>query len=206
LHKLSKGIYQGSIIGPLICNVIIKASLYSEDVNSQLCIFSGLSNNFDVIINNRKVCRKIHRHLIDYVDDLAVTTTFKGEIFQIYFNIKNQLLLFGLELSSAKTSFISFYSEDTYKKKSFNYLGFTFLFVPIIKIKKGGILTRNDDITARKFKKDEEGSFLTYPSNKKFKNIKDSLINIIEKLKRLSMVEVLNEINPVIRGFVNYFG
>jgi len=181
-------------------------AIYKSDSINKFYIFNGLNKNFNLVINNKKVCRQIHRHIISYADDLVITTTFKEELPIIYDNIEKALLLFGLELSNTKTSSISFYANNLYIKTKFEYLGFTFLFIPIKKIKRGGLLTRNDDITVRKHSKTGEGTFLTYPSYSNFHSIKEKFITVIDKLKRLSVIEVLNEINSIIRGFVNYFG
>ena len=66
-------------------------------------------------------------------------------------------------------------------------------------------MTRYDDITERKFSKTQNGTYLVYPSSERFQDIKHKCKSIIKLLLKASLVEVLNKINPVVRGFANYY-
>lgn len=190
----------------MICNVVINAILYtsSSPNKNKPHIFDGMRDTF--LTTTRKgetnKQRNIYRHIITYADDITITTTNKNEIPYILANVAIALKEAGLNISTEKTKTITY---DTKDKIKFDYLGFTFYYVPKEHIKKGGIITRNDDITERKYAKNEDGTYLVYPSRKNFDNIKQKTKNIIQKLTRLSMLEVLNELNPVIRGYSEYF-
>jgi RNA-directed DNA polymerase len=203
-----RGIAQGSILGPLICNVTLMTLLHGKgNANrNRPEIFSGLKQTKTFRSDNRMVPppRNIYRHLIYYADDLTVTTTFPEELPTLYTNIDKALNPAGLELSSEKSEILDL-RQSSHKKLSFDYMGFRFLYVPSSKIRQGGILTRNDDITARK-KSQSDGTFLVYTSDKRFREIKDKCSRIVKKLTRLDPVSVINEINPVIRGHAQYFG
>ena len=203
--KLNCGIVPGSVIGPIICNVIVAKALFKKVKNSNKL---DLFKNFKVtnsIVNKttgKKSQRNIYRHVIAYADDIVITTTNADELNEILNIVSKSLKNFGLNISKEKSHIVK-YNEN--KPIKFKYLGFTFYYVPTKHIKKGGILTRYDDITHRKFSKTQNGSYLIYPCSKKFKEIKNKNKLLTQILLKGSMVEVLNKINPVIRGFANYY-
>jgi RNA-directed DNA polymerase len=202
---LECGIVPGSVIGPIICNVIIAKALFEKIKNSnKLNLFKNFKATNSIInkTTGKKSQRNIYRHVIAYADDIVITTTNASEIDDILNMVSNSLEKFGLNISKEKSHVVR-YTEN--KPIQFKYLGFTFHYVPTKHIKKGGILTRYDDITYRKFSKTQNGSYLVYPYSKKFQDIKKKNKSLIKILLKGSVVEVLNKINPVIRGFANYY-
>lgn len=141
--------------------------------------------------------RNVYRHIITYADDITITTTDAKELDLILERVKTCLDRVGLSLSLEKTKLITL---NDYEKVSFDYLGFTFLYVPKARIKKGGLLTRNDTITERKLSKKEDGTVLVYPSSNNFDKIKQKTQEIIRELTRNDMITCLNDLNSVIRG------
>ena len=202
---LECGIVPGSVIGPIICNVIIYKALFKKIKNSnKLNIFKNFKATNSIInkTTGKKSQRNIYRHIIAYADDIVITTSNANEINDILNMVSNLLKEFGLNISEEKSRIVQ-YTEN--KPIQFKYLGFTFHYVPTKHIKKGGILTRYDDITCRKFSKTQNGTYLVYPCSRKFQNIKKKNKSLIKILLKGSLVEVLNKINPVIRGFANYY-
>ena len=205
ISSIDRGIVQGSVIGPLICNVIVTKALFETAANSsKLALFKNFKATKSLYNEStgKKYQRNIYRNIIVYADDIVITTTNSDEINDIFTAVSNSLLKFGLEISEEKSQIIN-YSKG--KRIKFKYLGFSFVFIPTKHIRKGGLLTRYDDITERKFSKTQNGTYLVYPSSERFQDIKHKCKSIIKLLLKASLVEVLNKINPVVRGFANYY-
>lgn len=203
--ELDRGIVPGSVIGPIICNVILTKALFKRVENSERLALLKKFKATNSIINEttgKKSQRNVYRHIIAYADDIVITTTNADEIDDILIAVSNSLQEFGLNISKKKTCVVK-YTEN--KPVKFKYLGFNFHYVPTKHIKKGGILTRYDDITNRKLTKTQNGTYLVFPSSKKFQDIKNKSKSLIKILLKGSVVEVLHKINPVIRGFSNYY-
>ena len=202
---LNSGIVPGSVIGPIICNVIITKALFKKTKNpSKPNIFKTFKATNSIVdkTSGKKSQRNIYRHIIVYADDIVITTTNATEIDDILNIVSNSLEEFGLKISKEKSHIVR-YIEN--KPITFKYLGFTFHYVPTKHIKKGGILTRQDDISFRKHSKTQNGTYLVYPCSKKFQDIKKKNKSLIKILLKGSLLEVLNKINPVIRRFANYY-
>lgn len=202
---LNCGIVPGSVIGPMICNVIITKALFKKTKNSSklnlLKTFKATNSIIDKT-SGKKSQRNIYRHIIAYADNIVITTTNAIEIDDIVNIVTNSLEKFGLKISKEKSHIVR-YTEN--KLIKFKYLGFTFHYVPTKHIKKGGILTRQDNICSRKHSKTQNGTYLVYPCPKKFQDIKKKNKSLTKILLKGSVVEVLNKINPVMRGFANYY-
>lgn len=203
--SINRGIVQGFVIGPLICNVIITKALFGTVTKSSKSLlfknFNATKSMYDEF-TGKKFQRNIDRNVIVYVDDIVIATTNSDEISEIFALVSNLFQKFGLEISKEKSKIIN-YSEG--ERIKFKYLGFYFLYVSTKHMYKGGILTQYGDITERKFSKTQNGTYLIYPSSEKFNDIKRKCKSCINLLLKTSLVEVLNKINPIIRGFANYY-
>jgi RNA-directed DNA polymerase len=205
LSIIDRGIVQGSVIGPMICNVIITKALFETVANSnKLALFKKFkaTNSIQNKTTGKKSQKNIYRNIIVYADDIVITTTNSDEMDDILTTVSNSFLKFGLNISRKKSQIINYSNGKPIK---FKYLGFYFVYVPTKHIKKGGILTRFDDITKRKFSKTQNGTYLVYPDPAKFRDIKNKCKSLIRLLLKASLVEVLNKVNLVIRGFANYY-
>ena len=202
---LNCGIIPGSVIGPMICNVIIAKALFKKTKNSsKLSLFKTFKTTNSIIdeTSGKKSQRNICRHIIAYAGDIVITTTDATEMNNIINIVSYSLEEFGLKISQEKSHIIRYMENKPIK---FKYLGFIFHYVPTKHIKKGGILTRQDDISSKKHSEIQNGTYLVYPCSKKFQDIKKKNKSLIKILLKESVVEVLNKINPVIRGFSNYY-
>jgi len=205
LSTLNCGIVPGSVIGPMICNVIITKALFKKAKNySKVNIFKTFNVTNSTIDNTsgKKSQRNIYRHIIAYADDIIITTTNVIEIDDIVNVVSNLLMKFSLKISKKKFHIVRYMENKPIK---FKYLGFIFHYVPTKQIKKGGILTRQDEICSRKHSKTQNGTFFVYPYPKKFQDIKKKNKSLIKILLKGSVEEVLNKINLVIRKFTNYY-
>jgi retron-type reverse transcriptase len=202
---VNRGIVQGFVIAPIICNVIITKALSETVTNSsKLALFKDFKakNLIQNITTGKKYQRNIYRNIIVYADNIAITTTNRYEICDILTAVSNSLLKVGLNIYKKKSQVIGYSGSKPIK---FKYLGFYFVYVPTKHIKKGGVLTCYDDITNRKFSKTRNNNYLIYPSSEKFRDIKSKCKSLIRLLLKGSFVEVLNKINSLIRGFAIYY-
>ena len=202
---VNQGIVQGSVIAPLICNVILTKALFKTVGNSaKLALFKDFKSTSSIqnITTGKKSQRNIYRNIIVYAYNIVITTTNRDETCDILTAVSNSLLKFGLNISQKKSQVID-YSDS--KPIKFRYLSLYFVYVPTEHIKKGGILTRYDDITNRKFSKTLNGTYLVYPSSEKFRDFKSKCKSLIKLLLKASLVEVLNKINFIILGFAIYY-
>jgi hypothetical protein len=171
-------------LGPLICNVIINELVYKTlPDSSKLELFSRLpvTNRFTTRKGVKNVQRNVYRKIIAYADDLIITTTNKDELNAIFAKLSEQFSEANLKLSESKSVFITHDKE----KEKFDYLGFTFLYVSNRKIRPGGIITRSDDVTVRKYLSTTNlGTYLVYPNSKGFSEIKSKCKEAVKKLTR----------------------
>lgn len=196
---------QGLIIKPLICNVVFTKWLYTKIINSsKLSIYKNLKDFIKV--NNKEsknnIEKKACRNIIIYANDIMISTNNRKEIKPILLNITKLFIKFGLNISSLKTQMVNYSNK---KKTKFNFLGFTFFYLPMEHIRKGGILTSNKNITKKKRIKTENGTYLVYPCSTTFRNIKFKLKKIIKLLCQKNVIDVFNKINLAILGFTNYY-
>lgn len=198
---MQHGIVEDSIISPMICNVIMLSHIYKNTkTRTNLPIFNNLVKSFQV-----DSCQwyKKERNIITYTDSITITTNFSEELDTLVSLVKEALLEIGLQVSDNETQRI-LYKNYTATKIRFDYLGFTFLFVPKQFLRTGGVITRKDSISERKNLTDV-GRHLVFPSQKTFQCVKNKCKETIALLKHMTVIEVLNKINPIIRGWVNYY-
>jgi len=146
--RLNYGIVPGSVIGPIICNVIITKALFKKIKSSnKLNLFKNFKATNSIIdkTSGEKSQRNIYRHVIVYSDDIVITTTNATEINDIVNIVSNSLEEFSLKVPKEKFHIVRYMKN---KSIEFKYLGFIFYYVPTKHIKKGGILTRQDDISS----------------------------------------------------------
>ena len=220
--RQERGIAQGSIIGPLICNVVLMNLLHGSNRPAQPEIFSSLPQTKSVMVDGVQrvgvahppVCCgsrsveasstiSVHRHIIYYADDIVITTTNSTELITLKSIASRRLRDAGLELSEQNTKMFDF--NNLLGKLSFDYMGFKLMYVPKSKIRCGGIIRRKADITSRKNVSDSPGTFLVYTSDKRFEAIKEKCKAVINKLLHSDVLSVINEINPIIRSHAQYF-
>lgn len=142
---------------------------------------------------------RINLNLIRYGYDFLIITNPESNLQKIESNITNFLKLRGLELNEEKSRCIRFSDQPSapYKKNpKFDFLGFTFMYVQRIKVSR--IVSRWDQV--------ERLKCLIYPSRENVVLIRHKLKVLINKSKNLSAMELIARLNPIISGWVNYFG
>jgi hypothetical protein len=99
--KLDHDIIPESIIGPIICNVIITKALFKKVKNfEKLTLFKNFKVTNSIIdkSTSKKFQRNIYRNIITYADDIVITTTNAIEINNILDAILNSLQKFSLKI------------------------------------------------------------------------------------------------------------
>lgn len=201
LGVVHEGVVVGSVIGRLICNVIILHSVYKNKItNNRLVIFDNLPKIFKGV--NGEWFKKVY-NIITFAGHIALITNYCLELELLILLVKNALYGIGLIVENNNILQVK-YNNNSKVKVKFDYLGFTFFFVPINYLYLGGVVKKNVSITNMKSRY-YFGSHLVYPSKKSFQSIKNICTEVIASLKHKTLIEVLIKINFIIRGWVYYF-
>ena len=143
-------------------------------------------------------------HIIRYADDFVILHKDKEVILECRKEIENYLAEIGLELSQAKTRLthtLRLKEEDTKEQGfdgiiGFNFLGFT---IKQFKTRHRSAKSTTGDLLGYKT--------LIYPSKKSMKEHQTQLHDIIlHQGKTWDQQTLIKKVNPVIRGWSNYFG
>jgi len=175
----------------MIFNVLIQAIIYKEN-NMQYSLFSCLKTNCSNIHGKQY---SVFRKIITYADDICITTTNSDELKQLVTLITRALSTIGLEESQYHTQL---YHYDLYNKIKFDLFGFTFLYIPYSKHKKGGIFSRSGVFNLKS--KTTRGSLFLYPSNMSFNKIKSAIKSEIQTLRHKTVFEVIRNVNNLLRS------
>lgn len=191
LYKDAYGVPRGGIISSLIANFTLdglekaafKDVIKSVSVNTPREGKKTLDLKFD---------------LIRYADDFVIILNHSRNLELVKENVKIFLKIRGLQINNEKSKDI-FFSKKKLKKSEpsskFNFLGFTFMFQTSVKISR--IISRKD-MTGKK-------KVLIYPSRENIINFKRKLKVLIKKNTNLTAIELLNRLNPVLRGWARSF-
>lgn len=133
-------------------------------------------NDFSDLINSRTPCR-----LISYADDFVILHKEPYTVIQLAW-IKGRLELEGLRLNEVKTKRVNM-SEQ---RAEFDFLGFNFKKVPCVYRKRHWYVK-------------------IQPSKKSQKKFKDTIRSIVMHRTSKTLVQLIEEVNPIIRGWKNYF-
>ncbi len=117
---------------------------------------------------------------VRYADDFLVFAKTEEDIKKAAEVTKEKLAELGLELSSEKTKFVDFNNDD------FDFIGFTFEHW-------------------RKRKKDGKPYYIAKPKDATWKDFRQKIKAKTRKTLTLSKEKWLGQVNPIIRGKVNYF-
>lgn len=189
ITSVEGGVPQGSTIGPLFINILL------NDLKE--AAFSGLPGEFNR--NSKLGGTNVSNHCLSYADDIVFIYNV-GVLENILENIKNFLKSLGLRLNERKTKIIKLCN----KKLFFDHLGFRFLYVPIAKLKLGGLLQKQSQLAKKQGTK-EPGKLLITIAPSALTAIKKKLKLTIRASYNLSVPQLIDKLNPIIRGFGNYF-
>lgn len=183
LEMIAKRIVDGKILWLiklfLKAGVMEKDDVWTDDKGTpQGGIISPLLAN--IYLDNIDKCwRSISStaRLIRYADDLVIMTRYKAEGYKI--KLESILREMKLQLKAEKTRIVDACCQ------SFDFLGFTF--------------------TRAKSWKSKRMSTYYYPSHKAENAIRRRIRQIVDYRRPVKAEQVVKELGPVLRGWVNYF-
>lgn len=192
------GFPQGSVIGPSLANFTLN-DLEKVIVPSKVTAFDEKKFNYyrnkNIKYNkNSSIVRKTLRcSIIRYADDFIVVTNDKEQAIVISNKIDFFLKERGLNKNFSKSKIIKWKNNA-----KFNYLGFTFHYILIRNFSK---IT-----TQRRLNKNFiRNGLYVYPSNIKVQAFKKKIKETIKKNLNVSPYHLIQILNPIIRGWGNYF-
>jgi group II intron reverse transcriptase/maturase len=150
-------------------------------------VISPLLSNILLTPFDREMRRRGYQ-LTRYADDWVVTCRSAGEAKAALRAARKILEALGVELHSRKTRII-------HTREGFEFLGY--------KIKRG---TRPLKLTAnRRRSRVKSGGLYAYPSEKSIQRFKERIRKLTRRQAPVSTQELIDQINPVIRGWGNYY-
>ncbi len=181
LFPTDEGTPQGGVISPLLANIALH----------------GMENLVKEYFKNLKGVGKANENalsLIRYADDFVILHENLEIIKDCQKLIQTWLIEMGLELKPSKTK-ISHTLNEYERNVGFNFLGFTVRQFPVGKHHSG---------------KSTIGKLLGFktlikPSDEKVKSHNKKINQVIRKHKSSPQKVLIKELNPIIRGWSNYY-
>ena len=175
-----EGTPQGGVISPLLANIALHGM--ELEIKRYARTWRGTK------VQNEKSIS-----LIRYADDLVIWHKDQKVILNCQVIIKNWLKEVGLELKPSKTR-ISHTLNEYEGNTGFDFLGFSIRQFPVGKYHSGKC---NGKILGIKT--------IIKPSKEKIKAHIQSLSNVIRKHRSSPQIALIRELNPIIRGWSNYY-
>ena len=150
-------------------------------------VFSPLASNVLLTPFDREMRRKGYR-LTRYADDWVVTCKTRAQAQAAMVFAKKVLNKLGVNLNKDKTRIVNV-------RQGFEFLGY--------KIKRGSKPLR---LPAHKIKSGvQQGALYAYPKNKSITHFREQIRKRTTRRSPRSTQEIVDELNPVIRGWGNYY-
>ncbi|GET43377.1 reverse transcriptase homolog [Microseira wollei NIES-4236] len=181
LFPTEMGTPQGGVISPLLANIALHG--LEEEIKRYASTLPGRKKDNQKALN-----------LIRYADDLVVLHPELEVIEQCKQLIENWLANMGLELKPSKTK-ITHTLHKHEASKGFNFLGFT-IGQYLVGKNQSGCDTKGEKLGYKTIIK---------PSQENISRHQKKLAKIIKTHKASSQDVLIGELNPVIRGWSNYF-
>jgi len=189
--ETNEGSPQGGVISPLLANIALHRL-------EQLVI------DYTRKLKGNKRGNQSSISLIRYADDFVILANNETQINEMRELVRNWLARMGLELSPSKTKIVHTlfnpqWSEDekfeNCKDAGFDFLGFNVRQYEV------------DDHHSGKSTKKKLLGFKTLikPSKKAIKKHYDAIAEIIDAHKSAPQAALIAKLNPIIRGWVNYY-
>jgi len=185
------GILQGGMISLLIANFTLDGL--------ETAAFRGAKKSVTIndSDNNKKIL-ELTFGLVRCVDDFIFVLNHSRNLELIKKNVEKFLNIRGLQINKQKSKDIYFSFKKTKKEEpspKFDFLGFTFMYQSNVKLSR--ILSRKDITNSKKV--------IISPSRQNVISFKRKLKVLIGKNNNLTAIELLQKLNPVLRGWARYF-
>jgi RNA-directed DNA polymerase len=185
LFLTSEGTPQGGVISPLLANIALHGmeNQIKEYVGSLRYLGSSPTNRKDSV------------SLIRYADDFVILHKDLTVVQGCQVIISDWLKDMGLELKPSKTRLAHTLNQAENEKPGFNFLGFNVRQFSVGKYHSG------------KTTKGELLGFKTIitPSQEKVKVHHDKIAAVIDNHKAMPQAVLIKNLNPIIRGWSNYY-
>ena len=188
--KSEQGTPQGGVISPLLSNIMLNS--LQKKIEDWAETQKLLRSN-GMLIKSLKERRKAI-HYVRYADDLIIMHRELIVVESCKKIMEEFLSERGLELNSLKTKILHTRKAYNGNKAGFEYLGFT--------IKHFDTIHRS----ALNSKKEKVGyRLLIYPSENSIANHFYVVDKCLKKFRTGKQVSIIDKLNPIIVGWVNYF-
>lgn len=212
--KPTKGILQGSIIGPMICNIILDGlqDFIQDNLPARYKRSKEELEYIEYKLGEKPISSNSHVYLqvfcVRYADDILIL----GKCLKLHVRkIQSLLIIFlnqrGLEIKNA-----SIFQGRRFKPgASFDYLGFTFKYPNLNSVSfDKGKYTKLEfnpmsvaDGTLSRYSR--SGPYLLVKSSS-LKKLKNSIrVQFSKKNGYFSVKMMIDKVNTVLRGFLNYY-
>ncbi|MDJ0747522.1 MAG: group II intron reverse transcriptase/maturase [Xenococcaceae cyanobacterium MO_167.B27] len=191
LFPTTEGTPQGGVLSPLLANIAL---------HGMENMIKNLAESFNIKRkgSNYQLPKRDKRKsvsLIRYADDFVIIHESEEAIYQCQEAIKLWLNELGLELKPSKTKIAHTLKPHKKEKPGFEFLGFY-----IHQFKAGKCASA----------KGTNGIILGFktqisPSKKSQKKHYKKIAEVIDKYKGVSQIALIKRLNPIIRGWCNYF-
>ena len=179
LFPTSEGTPQGGVISPLLANIALHGM---EERIKQYAENLPTKRGKNRLDNYRSL------NLIRYADDFVIIHEDISVVQRCKEIISEWLQGMGLELKPSKTRLAHTLNQHEQEKPGFDFLGFTIQQFPVGKYhSKQGFKT------------------IITPSNQKQKVHYEQIARVIEAHKAAPQAALISHLNPIIRGWANYY-
>ncbi|MGL5075425.1 MAG: group II intron reverse transcriptase, partial [Waterburya sp.] len=177
-----QGTPQGGVLSPLLSNIALHGM--EDRIKEYATTWKG-----------SKEKNMMSLSLIRYADDFAILHENLEVIEQCQLIISDWLAEYDLEIKPEKTRIVHTLKEHNDNKPGFNFLDFNIRQYPVGKYQSG------------KNVKGEKLGFKTLikPSDESIKRHYDDLAQVISKHKSAPQSALISKLNPIIRGWCNYY-
>jgi RNA-directed DNA polymerase len=184
------GTPQGGVISPLLANIALDGMIRE------------ITESFPKSLTRNGVRVQDYKpRIIRYADDFVVLHKELEVILQCKTLISQWLKKAGLELKPEKTRICHSLNEITIEGQTiapgFDFLGFNIRSYPVGKYHSGKTGGLNSKLTGFKT--------LIKPNKKSIKAHHEAIKAIVKRNKKAPQAKMIKELNPVIRGWCNYF-
>jgi RNA-directed DNA polymerase len=182
-HKTKAGTPQGGVISPLPANIALDGPEYETKKMLQDDLLQYAKKKYSTV--SRGVAQR-SISIIVYADDFVVIHESEEIILKAKKFVEEWLKGIGLTLNQSKTRIIHTLKSKDGNKGGFDFLGFSIRQYPVT-------------ICARKYKT------LMKPSLKSQRRHRKAISGKLKYLTAATQEEVINVMNPIIRGWCNYY-